>query len=118
MLYLLDPFHVFELRILHNNPRTKRFVDRDVNVAVDGRGNYKAGMLPVVRRQVRSAAAEANSQRTARDDHRASLAAEMVGSPAMPDGLKTVQPETMEWPQCNSSRLAAIISKSYAKLLA
>src|ERR1700722_9355251 len=74
MADLLHALHVFELRILEKNPGTKSFIDRDVYVAANSGGDHKAGVLPVIRRKVGAAAAEAYPQWTSGDDHRARLA--------------------------------------------
>ena len=71
MLDLVNALHIFELGVLDDNPGTKGFVDGDVDVAVNRRGDDKASMLPVIGREVGAATAETNSQRTPGDDHRA-----------------------------------------------
>src|SRR6266852_5007950 len=75
MLNFIHAFHILKLGVLHNDPRTKGFVDGDVDVTVDRGGNYEAGMLPVIRGEIGTAAAETDSQRTSSNDHRADLAA-------------------------------------------
>jgi hypothetical protein len=70
MLDLVDALHVFELGILNDDSRTKRFVNGDVDVAANRSGDYKSGMLPVIRRKVSAAAAKTDPQRTSGDDHR------------------------------------------------
>jgi hypothetical protein len=71
MLDLVDALHIFELGILHDNPGTKRFVECDVDIAVNSGGDDEAGMLPVIGWEISAATAETNSQRTPGDDHRA-----------------------------------------------
>jgi hypothetical protein len=71
MLDLIDALDVFELGVLDNDPRTKRFVDGDVDVPADRGRDYKASVLLVIGREVGAAAAEADSQRTPGYDHRA-----------------------------------------------
>src|ERR1700688_4462684 len=73
MLDLVDALHVFELGILDNNSRTKRFVNGDVDVAANRRGNHKASVLPVIGWKVGASAAETYPQRAPGDDHRAGL---------------------------------------------
>src|ERR1700733_902899 len=73
MLNLFDAIDFFELRILDDNPGTKCFIDGDVDVAVNRGGNDEASMLPVIGWKIGAAAAETDSQRTPRDDHRADL---------------------------------------------
>src|SRR5258708_29003487 len=75
MLNCVHALHILELGVLHNDPRTKGFVDGDVDVTVDRGGNYKASMLPVIGGEIGAAAAETDSQRTSSNDHRADLAA-------------------------------------------
>src|SRR5260370_23458696 len=75
MLNFIHALHILKLGVLDNDPRTKRFVDGDLDVTVDRGGNYKASMLPVIGGKIGTAAAETDSQRTSSNDHRADLAA-------------------------------------------
>ena len=70
MLDLVDRVDVFELRVLEKDARRERPHRRDVDVLVDRRRDQKAAVLPVIRGKVRAAAAERDTQGTARDDHR------------------------------------------------
>ncbi len=71
MLDFINALDIFEFGVLDDDAGTKRFIDGDVDVAVNRRGEDKASMLPVVGREVGATAAETNPQRTPGNDHRA-----------------------------------------------
>ncbi len=51
-----------QLGILHDQIRHKGFVQSDIDVSVDGGGDEEAGVLLIIRRQIRAASAEADPQ--------------------------------------------------------
>src|SRR5205807_150078 len=75
MPHFIDRVDVFDIGVLEPDTGAERTVDGDVDVAIDGSGDQKAAELFVIRRQIGPTAAEADAQRTARDDHRARSAA-------------------------------------------
>ncbi len=62
MLNVIDLRDAFELRVLDDELRDERLVQRDVNVFVDGRRDEEAAEAFVVGRQIRAAAAEADAK--------------------------------------------------------
>ena len=70
VLHLADVVHVLELRVLEEDPLHERSHDRHVHVLVNRRGNQEAAVLAVIGRKISASAAERDSQRAARDDHR------------------------------------------------
>jgi hypothetical protein len=71
MVNLFYAVHFFQPGILQDDPRPEGLGNRDVDIAVNGPGNNKAGMLLVVRRKVSSTASQGNPQRTSGYDHAA-----------------------------------------------
>src|SRR5690242_6885984 len=69
MLDFVRPGYRFHLGIFQDDSFGEALVQRDVNVFIDGGGNYKSRVLAVIRRQVSAAAAERNAQRTAGNNH-------------------------------------------------
>ncbi len=69
MLHLVDGRDPLHARVLEDQLLDERLVQRDVDVLVDGGGDDEPVVLAIVRRQIRPAAAQGDSEGTARDDH-------------------------------------------------
>ena len=69
MLNLFYPLDMFDARILQVDALRKRPDRRDIDIAIDRAGDQKAFVLVIVRREIRSAPAEAYSQGAASNDH-------------------------------------------------
>src|SRR5262245_7574562 len=73
MLDLVDAIGTLQFGVLDNQLRCERVMQGDAHVLVDGGGEQEACVLLIVRWQVRTATAQRDSQRTARDNHPAIL---------------------------------------------
>jgi hypothetical protein len=58
MLNVFPPLHIFQLGVLQDDPWTKRFIDGDINIAINRGGDHEATMLAVIRRKVGASSAQ------------------------------------------------------------
>jgi hypothetical protein len=71
VLHFVHRMRQLHLRVLDEQLLREGLVQRDVDVLIDGRRDDETGVVAVIGRQVRAAAAERNAERTAGDDHAA-----------------------------------------------
>ena len=69
MLQPARVLHTLKPRVFHDEVVHEGFVERDIDILVDRRGDEEPAMLLVVGREIRAAAAERDPEWRARDDH-------------------------------------------------